>query len=103
MIKENKPPQDTYYFGLLVADRSVVAVFKPGRSSTIVTPADINVLLNFLAEHNSKLRRRAPCFFNVCVPGLSEGFKMSVFFHTSCKQPSKFGLRLLIVTEEASA
>ena len=47
--------------------------------------------------------KRAPCFFSVCIPGLTEEFKMSVFFHTSSRVSGQFGLRLVIVTEEASA
>ena len=65
-------------------------------------PADIAVIMTFLTEHENRLKKRAPCFFNMCVPSLSENYKMSVFFHTSNPR-NGFGLRLVIVTEEATA
>ena len=54
-------------------------------------------------EHLRRLKKRAPCFFGICVPGLTEDYKMSVFFHTSNRASRQFGLQLVIVTEEASA
>lgn len=94
-------PANTYYFGILVANHTVVCIFK-SKPSITVRPADIIVLLTFLTEHSDRLKKRAPCFFNMCVPSLTENYKMSVFFNTSNRQAG-FGLRLAIVTEEASA
>ena len=56
-----------------------------------------------MTEHAKRLDKRAPCFFSLCVPGLTEEFKMSVFYHTSKRVVGQFNLRLVIVTEEASA
>jgi len=56
-----------------------------------------------MTEHSRRLKKRAPCFFSICVPGLTEEFKMSVFFHTSNRVGGQFGLRVVIVAEEASA
>ena len=56
-----------------------------------------------MTEHSRRLKKRAPCFFSICVPGLTEEYKMSVFFHTSNRTSRQFGLQLVIVTEEASA
>ena len=56
-----------------------------------------------MTEHQKRLKKRAPCFFSICIPGLTEEFKMSVFFHTSNRTTGQFGLRLVIVCEEASA
>ena len=61
------------------------------------------MLLTFLTEHSRRLHKRAPCFFNMCIPGLTEQYKMSVFFHTSSRTPKSFGIKLVIVTEEASS
>lgn len=99
-IKLCKPPSDQYYFGIVVANKTVVNVFK-SKPSISAKPADIAVLMTFLTEHESRLKKRAPCFFNMCVPSLTEKYKMSVFFHTSDRKA--FGLRVAIVTEEASA
>lgn len=48
------------------------------------------------------MRNSAPAFFHMCVPGLSEQYKMAVYFNTNQRDVKKFGLRLFIVTEEAS-
>jgi hypothetical protein len=101
-LKITKPTPDSYYFGLLVANSTVVGIFK-SKPTVIVRPADIAVIMTFLTEHENRLKKRAPCFFNMCVPSMSENYKMSVFFHTSSRNPRTFGLRLAIVTDEASA
>lgn len=85
-----------------MASSTVVAIFKSSQR-TKVKPADINLLVNFMTEHSKRLKKRAPCFFSMCMPGLTEDFKMSVFFHTSNRVSGQFGLKLVIVTEEASA
>jgi len=64
---------------------------------------DISMLVNFVKEHDNRLLKRAPCFFNLCVPSITEEYKISVFFHTSKKKKSEFGIRLLIVAEEANS
>ena len=102
VLQRNKPAPENFFFGLLLAETTVVAMFKSSQR-TIVQPADVNLLVNFMTEHSKRLMKRAPCFFSVCIPGLTEEFKMSVFFHTSSRVSGQFGLRLVIVTEEASA
>lgn len=102
VLQRNKPASESFFFGLLLAETTVVAIFKSSQR-TIVQPADINLLINFMTEHSKRLKKRAPCFFSICVPGLTEEFKMSVFFHTSNRLSGQFGLRLVIVCEEASA
>lgn len=64
---------------------------------------DINMLVNFMKEHDHRLLKRAPCFFNLCVPCITEEYKLSIFFNTSKKKRSQYGVRLLIVAEEATA
>ena len=101
-VKTSKPSGNSFYFGLLVANQTIVGIFK-SKQSIVVRPADVIVLLTFLTEHEKRLQKRAPCFFNMCVPSLTELYKMSVFFHTSNRNGKGFGLRIAIVTEEASA
>ena len=101
VLTKTKLPIESFYFGLLVANRTVVAVFK-SNSRIEVAPADINCLIYYMTEHQSRLKKRAPCFANMCVPGLTEEFKMSVFFHVSNRIPNKDALKLIIVTEEAN-
>ena len=102
VLQRNKPPAETFFFGVLMASSTVVGVFRASQR-TKVAPADINLLVNFMTEHSRRLKKRAPCFFSICMPGLTEEFKMSVFFHTSNRVSGQFGLKLVIVTEEASA
>ena len=102
VIQRNKPAPENFFFGLLLAETTVVSIFKSSQR-TIVQPADINLLINFMTEHSRRLKKRAPCFFSICIPGLTEEFKMSVFFHTSSRINNQFGLRVVIVAEEASA
>ena len=84
VIQRNKPAPENFFFGLLLAETTVVSIFKSSQR-TIVQPADINLLINFMTEHSRRLKKRAPCFFSICIPGLTEEFKMSVFFHTSSR------------------
>lgn len=101
-LKLNKPmPLDCFYFGILFVNSTVVQIFR-SKSTTIVRPADIIVLQTFLIEHDLRLKKRAPCFFNMCIPGLTESYKMSVFYHTNNTQRGN-SLKLVILTEEASA
>ena len=59
--------------------------------------------MNFVREHDNRLLKRAPCFFNLCVPCISDEYKSSVFFHTSKKKKTDFGLRYLVVADEAAS
>ena len=59
----------------------------------------MNLVLNFVTAHAANLQKRAPCFVNMCLPGLTEDYKMSCFFNSSKPDHS---LRLVIVAEEAT-
>lgn len=85
VMQKYKPQAESFYFGLVFANFSVVAIIKSSQTM-LVQPADINLLTNFMVEHSRRLKKRAPCFFSLCVPGLTEEFKMTVFFHTSNRQ-----------------
>ena len=62
--------------------------------------ADINLLVNFTREHDHRLIKRAPCFFNLCIPSITTEYKLSVFFQTTKKRRQDFGLKLIIVADE---
>lgn len=59
-----------------------------GKFRQSFTFSDINMLVNFMKEHDHRLLKRAPCFFNLCVPCITEEYKLSIFFHTSKKKRS---------------
>jgi hypothetical protein len=64
---------------------------------------DINILMNFMTEHDTRLKKRAPCFFSLCLPSITQEYKLSVFYHTTNRKKDNFGLRMLIVCEEANS
>ena len=63
--------------------------------------------MNFVRLHDGRLTKRAPCFFQLCVPSVSEEYKMSIFFHTTAKKNKKsqdsFSVKLLVVADEANS
>lgn len=61
------------------------------------------MLMNFIKEHDNRLLKRAPCFFSLCIPSITEEYKLSIFFHTSKKRKNEFGVRLLIIAEETAS
>ena len=98
VISKTKPQAGTFYFGILLARNTVVAIFRTS-NKILVQPADVNLVLNFVTAHSANLQKRAPCFVNMCLPGLTEDYKMSCFFNLS--KPDH-ALRLVIVSEEAN-
>ena len=54
-------------------------------------------MLAYSVEHDSKLRQCAPLFFQMCVPGLSEEYKLQVFYQASRREG--FALRCMIVSK----
>lgn len=71
--------KDQYFFGLLLMDSTVVSIFK-NNEQIRVTPADINVIINFMKTNQSHLRRLQPCFEEICLPGMTDEYKLPVFF-----------------------
>ena len=71
--------QDSFYYGLLIVDQTVVTIFK-NNEEIAVTPADVNVLLNFVKTNQDSLRLLQPCFEEICLPGMTEEYKLPVFF-----------------------
>jgi hypothetical protein len=52
-------------------------------------------MLQYSVEHDERLKEHAPLFFKMCVPGLSEEYKMEVFYQVSNVQG--FAIRMMIV------
>lgn len=76
---DSDPEDDSYYFGLLLLDETVVTIFK-NNESIRVTPADVNAILNFIKTNQEPLRRLQPCFEEICLPGMTEEYKLPIFF-----------------------
>ena len=77
-LQQQYPPQDGFYFGVIFAERTVISIFR--QPKFILSPADINLLLQYSIEHDERLKQCAPLFFKMCVPGLSEELRMEVFY-----------------------
>ena len=60
-------------------DQTVVTIFK-NNDQIAVTPADINCILNFIKTNSQQLRKLQPCFEELCLPGMTEEYKLPVFF-----------------------
>lgn len=76
---DDDPEESNFYFGLLILDETVVTIFKNNQNIS-VTPADVNVLLNFIKSHQEVMKRLQPCFEEICLPGMTEEYKLPVFF-----------------------
>lgn len=42
---------------------------------------DIQILLNYLNVYDEELREKSPCFRAICLPGMTEAYKLHVFIH----------------------
>ena len=51
VIQKHRPAQGSFYFGLLLAEKSVVAILK-GDKNVEIKPQDINMIANFVREHD---------------------------------------------------
>jgi hypothetical protein len=65
-----------YYYGIVMMKNTVVTVFK-NNPDIAVTPADINVLLNFTQNNTFQENEY---FTEICLPGMTEEFRLPVFF-----------------------
>ena len=54
------------------------------------------MLLNYFNVHDDDLRDRSPAFEQICLPGMSEAFKLHVFLHID----DETNLRFAFVCEE---
>ena len=76
---DSDPEEDSYYYGILFMDETVVSIFKSNKNIG-VTPADINAIMNFMKTNQSSLRKLQPCFEELCLPGMTEEYKLPLFF-----------------------
>lgn len=92
--------EDMYYYGIMLMAHSVVTIFK-NNSDIAVTPADINMLHNF-CQTNLKERTVDECNFwrEMCLPGMTEDFRLPVYF-TFYNAPDEVSqLKIVYVCEE---
>jgi hypothetical protein len=85
-----------YYYGIIMMKNTVVTVFK-NNADIAVTPADINVLLNFTQNNNF---RENEYFTEICLPGMTEEFRLPVFFKHYVKDSQKTDLKIILACED---
>lgn len=95
------PPPEQYYFGIVLTGTKVAGIFKSSNAFDI-SAWDVHLLSGFVRKHESSLLKKAPCFFSLCIPSISPNYKMQVFYHTSARKTKEYGLRYLVVCEEAT-
>lgn len=64
---------------LLMCDETIIAIYK-NNPNIRVTPADVNSIVNFIKTNSEALRRLQPCFEEICLPGMTEEYKLPIFF-----------------------
>jgi hypothetical protein len=74
-VAKCKPDADKFYFSMLLTPTKVLG-FQTAHSGIKVSAQDINLMLNFVRQHDSRLRKKAPCFFPLCVPSISSSYKL---------------------------
>lgn len=83
--QEDLDVDSLYYYGLVMMDSTVVTIFK-NNSEIAVTPADVNLIFNFvhINELIHKEKGSQPpngeFFHELCLPGMTEEFRLPVFF-----------------------
>lgn len=85
-----------YYYGLLMMNHSVITIFK-NQADIAVTPTDINIMINYTKTNLKDRDEEDRCFFReICLPGMTEDFKLPVFYCYSAKSD----LKIIYVCEE---
>ncbi|CDW87641.1 UNKNOWN [Stylonychia lemnae] len=87
-LRNNKPQTDKYYFGLVLMEGTVVGVIKNEMKITVV-PTDINMIMNYINTNLHNLRTKTPSFETICLPGLTEEYKLNLFVHLEKDSPFK--------------
>lgn len=105
-----KPDNPQMYYGVVLAEKTVVALIKndprfnimaAGKqrySSELFNSLDIAVLFNYLNANEELLRETSPLFEALCLPGMTETYKLHVYIHID----EETNLRTVFVCEEAS-
>jgi len=90
--------QDMYYYAVLMMNHTVISIFK-NHQDIAVTATDINIMHNYT---KTNLKDRDPennsFFKEICLPGMTEDFKLPVLYTYSIKSD----LKICYVCEEQS-
>ena len=85
-----------YYYGVVLMNKTVVTIFK-NNPDIAVTPADINCLFNFTKNNEFKENEY---FTEICLPGMTEEFRLPVFFKHFLQNEQKTDLKIVFACED---
>ena len=92
-IEEN---ENMYYYGVLMMNHTVISIFK-NNPDIAVTPVDINILHSYTKTNLKDRHIDDVSFFKeICLPGMTEDFKLPVLYTYS----QKSDLKIVYVCEE---
>jgi hypothetical protein len=78
-----KPDSSSIYYGLIIAEKAVVALIKNDPNITIIpagkliwfliiVPIDISLIQNYIIANDEHLQDTSPVFETMCLPGMTE-------------------------------
>lgn len=69
---------NTFYFGLVLAERTVVHTIKNDPRISIMA-SDINLILNYINSNFDILTEQSSLFVPICLPGMSEDYRLNLY------------------------
>lgn len=54
------------------------------------------MILNYINANQAKIKLRSPCFEQLCLPGLTEEFRLNMFVHLE----ENTNLKIVFISEE---
>ncbi len=103
-VRKYKPECD-FIFGLILAESTVVAVIKKeaklivqpaGKPLLLPNSADVHIIQTYIASNKTRLQVKNQSVHTLCMPGLAEDLKMSIFIHLE----QYTNLRIVYVSED---
>lgn len=97
ILAKNQPQHEKFYFGLILMDSTVVGLIK-GEQKIVAVPTDISMILNFINTNLPRLKQKSPSFELLCLPGLTEEYKVNLFIHL---EPDS-ALKIIFASDEST-
>ena len=106
IVSRFKPDFKNFFYGFLMAEKSVVSLIKNDPTITIIPAGnlppnpllDISLLLNYILTNDDYLQTSSPVFTTLCLPGMSESFKLHIYIYVE----EESNLRFVYVCDDNS-
>jgi len=95
MMKNLKPTTDTYYYGLILTEKTVVSIIKNNPRISVV-PLDIKVIFNYIDSNFERICEKIMIFEPLCLPGMSEDYRLNLFVQIEADSI----IKIVFITEE---